>query len=145
MLRFLARLQPYAILLLRLVVGFAMVYNSWEKVYPAGGLMVAYRHHALLGSMQHFNEFVATLGMPRWLGYVSTVTEFVGGLSLLVGLLSRFWALMVCGNMIVALVTVNRHHGISGSQYSIALIAMAFLLITTGGGALSMDRRFGIA
>ncbi len=145
MLRFLARMQPYAILLLRLAVGFSMVYHSWGKVYPADGLIHAYRHHALLSSFEHFNDFVATLHLPRWLGYVSTITEFVGGAFLLVGLLTRFWALLVCGNMLVALATVNIHHGYAGSEYSLALVVMSFLLVTTGSGAVALDRRLGIS
>ncbi len=143
--RFLARLQPWAILLLRLAVGFSMVYHSWGKALPADGLVHAYRHHTLLSSVERFNAFVATLGLPRWLGYVSTATEFLGGWCLLAGLLTRFWALLLAINMLVALVTVNVHHGYSGSEYTLALIAMAFLLFTTGSGALALDRKFGIS
>jgi putative oxidoreductase len=145
MIRFLARLQPWAILLVRLTVGFSMVYHSWSKVYPADGLMHGYRHHTLLSSFEHFNQFVATLGLPRWLGYVSTVTEFLGGLCLLLGLLTRFWALLICTNMLVALAIVNVKHGYTGSEYSVALVAMAFLLFTTGSGAFSLDRKFRVA
>jgi putative oxidoreductase len=141
MIRFLAKLQPWALTLLRLVVGVSMVVHGWEKVIPAGGL---HRAHPLAG-VEAFCRFAATLGLPWWLGYVSVATEFAGGIFLLLGLLTRFWALMVLGNMVVALVKVNLHHGYSGSEYSLALAAMAFLLLTAGSGALSLDRRFGIS
>lgn len=141
--RTLARLQPYALMLLRLVVGFAMVYNSWTKVMPADGLRHAYVHHHLLGSVERFNDFVVTLHLPRWLGYVSTITEFFGGLFLILGLLTRFWALLVAINMLVALVTVNIHHGYAGSEYSLALLAIALMLVTAGSGSYALDRRFG--
>jgi putative oxidoreductase len=143
--RTLARLQPYALALLRLLLGIAMVYHSWDKVYPPDGLPHAFRTHHLLAGPDHFNTFVASLGLPPWLGYISTVTEFVGGLCLIVGLLTRFWALMVIVNMLVALVTVNRHHGYTGSEFTLSLIASAFMLFTAGSGALSLDRRFGIS
>jgi putative oxidoreductase len=139
--RSLAKLQPWALMLLRVVLGTAMVYNSWEKVYPPHGLL----HGNLLASVEHFNAFVATLGVPRWLGYFSTCTEFLGGLCLLLGLLTRFWALLITINMAFAIVLVNRHHGYPGSEYSLALLVMALLLMTTGSGALALDRRFGIA
>ena len=142
--RSLARLQPYALLLIRLALGFSMMYHSWDKVMPADGLRHAYYHHQLLAPEQHFNAFVASLGMPAWLGYLSTATEFVGGFFLIVGLLTRFWALLVTINMLVALITVNRHHGYAGSEYSLALCVMAFLLFTAGSGAVALDRRFGI-
>jgi uncharacterized membrane protein YphA (DoxX/SURF4 family) len=34
MIRFLAKLQPWALTLLRLVVGVSMVVHGWEKVIP---------------------------------------------------------------------------------------------------------------
>ena len=121
-----------------------MVYNSWSKVLPADGVLHAFRHHHLLDSVEHFNDYVVSLHLPRWLGYLSTLTEFVGGIFLVLGLLTRFWALMVTINMLVALVMVNLHHGYSGSEYTLALIAMALMLVTAGSGSFSLDRRFGI-
>jgi putative oxidoreductase len=141
MIRALNKLQPYALFLVRLAVGFAMVYHSWDKVYTHEAFAAGH----FLAPMQHFNQFVVHLGMPAWLGYVSTITEFVGGLCLLLGFLTRFWALMIAGNMLVALITVNRLHGYPGSEFTLALIAMSLLLLTTGSGALSLDRRFGIS
>ena len=142
--RSLARLQPFALMLLRLAVGVSMVYNSWQKVYPAEGLGHAYSHHHLLVSFEHFNGYVVTLHLPRWLGYFSTVTEFFGGLFVIAGLLTRFWAAMIAINMMVAIAAVTIHHGYAGSQYSIALVVMALMLVTAGSGSYSLDRRFGI-
>lgn len=141
MTRFLNRLQPWTLMLIRIALGVSMAYHGYEKLIPPGGL---HRAHPLAG-FDYFNHFVVSLGLPYWLGYVSIVTEFVGGIALLLGLLTRFWAFLIAGNMIVALITVNRHHGYAGSEYTLALIAMALLLVTTGGGALSLDRRFGIS
>jgi len=141
MIRSLNKLQPWALTLLRLVLGVAMVVHGWEKLIPAGGL---HRGHPLAG-FDAFNHFVASLGLPYWLGYVSIVTEFIGGIFVILGLLTRFWALMIAGNLLVALVKVDLHHGYSGSEYTLALIGMAVLLVTTGSGALSLDRRFSIS
>ncbi len=141
MLRLLARLQPWALTLLRLTLAVSMLVHGWEKLIPDGGL---HRAHPLAGC-DAFNHFVFTLGLPYWLGYVSIATEFFGGLFLIFGLLIRFWAFLIFGNMLVALWTVNRHHGYDGSEYTLALIAIAFMLVAAGSGALSLDRRLGIA
>ena len=141
MIRFLARMQPWALLLVRVTVGVAMVYNSWDKVYPPGG----FHNGHYLAAVEKFNDYVVHLGMPRWLGYVSTATEFLGGLCVLIGFLTRFWGFMIVINMIFALLYVDIHHGYSGSQYSLALTAMALMLLTAGSGELSLDRRFGLA
>ena len=130
-LRFLDKLQPLAFLVLRVVLGVIMVGHGYSKVF--GGL----RLHA---------AFVASLGMPAWLGYVSSFTEFFGGLLLIVGLVTRIAALGICINMVVAIVKVHLHNGLLGQggyQFPLALAAIAFALIFTGAGPLSLDWGFG--
>lgn len=141
MIRFLNQLQPWALTLVRIVLAVAMTLHGYDKLIPAGGL---HRAHPLAGA-DAFAHYVVTLGMPHWLGYVSVVTEFVGGLFLLCGLLTRFWALLVAGNLVVALAMVDLHHGYSGSQYSLALLTMALMVTVAGSGALALDRKFGIS
>ena len=138
--RTLAKLQPWAILLIRLALGASMTYHGFEKLIPPGGL---HRAHPLAG-FDYFAQFVATLGLPSWLAYASILTEFLGGILLLLGLLTRFSAFLIAINMLVALITVNIHHGYSASEYTLALIAMALLLVTTGSGAVALDRKLGI-
>ena len=138
--RWLNRFQPFGILLLRLILGSSMLYNSWSKVIPAGG----FHHSNYLSALQHFNQFVVSLGMPAWLGYVSTFTEFAGGICLIVGLFTRFFAFLVAINMIVAIVTVNIHHGYQGSEYSLALTGIALMLLLAGPGRPALDRRLGL-
>ena len=139
MIRSLNRLQPWALLFIRLAVGVTMVYASYAKILPTS------LHGNLLAPMQHFNQFVASLGLPPWLGYVSTTTEFFGGIFLILGFLTRLSAFLITINMLVALATVNIRHGYTGSQNSIALIVMSFMLLTAGSGALSLDRRLNLS
>ena len=133
-------LEPWGATLLRVILGVSMVYHGYDKVIPAHGL-----HGSPLSAMEHWSRFVAGLGLPAWLGYVSALTEFVGGALLVLGLLTRTAAFLVAINMLVALFAVNLHHGYAGSEYTLALIAMAVMLLFVGGGAVSMDRRLGLA
>ena len=132
MTKWLSGLQPFGALLLRLVLGVCMVVHGYDKVVPHGAL----NHHA---------HFVATLGIPYWLGYVSAFTEFAGGMLLLLGLLTRFAAFMVSINLLVALTMVNRHHGYPGSEYSLALFVISLMLVFYGAGTLALDRKIGFA
>ena len=79
--RFLDRLQPLALLALRIVLGVIMVGHGYGKVF-GGGLA------------QHVQR-VHSLGLPGWLAYPSAFTEFFGGILLIVGLLTRFVSLAV--------------------------------------------------
>jgi len=132
-------LQPWGALLLRLVLGAAMVYHGYDKVIP-GNL-----HGNIFSALQRHGHYVSSLGVPYWLGYVSALTEFAGGVLILLGLLTRFAAFMISINMLFALALVNRHHGYAGSEYSLALFAIAVMLTLYGAGALSLDRKIGFA
>ena len=74
MLRLLDRLQPLALLVLRIVLGVIMIGHGYPKVF--GGLS-EHVHH------------VSNLGLPGWLAYCSAAAEFFGGILLLVGLFTR--------------------------------------------------------
>lgn len=132
MTKWLNGLQPFAALLMRLALGASMIFHGYSKVVPHGAL----DHHA---------HYVASLGLPYWLGYVSALTEFAGGILLVLGLLTRFAAFLISINMLVALITVNRHHGYSGSEYSLALFVIAAMLVFYGAGTLALDRKIGFA
>jgi len=126
-LRFLDRLQPLGFLVLRVVLGAIMIGHGYGKVF--GGL----HKHA---------EFVASLGMPAWLGYLSAAAEFFGGILLVVGLVTRIAALAVCIDLLVAIFKVHLHNGLlgqNGYQFPLALAAMAFAIIFTGSGPISLD------
>ena len=135
----LSRLEPWAAALLRLVLGVALVYHGHGKVIPAHGVQA----HPL-SAIETYSRYIAGLGMPGWLGYVSALTEFVGGGLVIVGLLTRFAAFMAAGNMLVALCAVTLHRGYEASQYAVALLAIAVMLVSTGGGAAALDRRIGL-
>ncbi len=123
--KFLDRLQPLGLLVLRCAVGAAMVAHGYHKVF--GGL---HKHAA----------FVASLGMPGWLGYVSAFSEFFGGILLVLGLITRVAALTTCINMMVAVLKVELSSGfVGGYEYPLLLAAAAFALIFTGAGAMSID------
>jgi len=126
-LRFLDRLQPLGFLALRVVLGVIMIAHGYGKVF--GGL----HKHA---------EFVASLGIPGWMAYLSAGAEFLGGILLVIGLITRIAAVAVCINMLVAIFKVHLHNGLlgqAGYQFPLALAAMAFAIIFTGAGPISLD------
>lgn len=130
--QWLNRRQPWGSLVLRLALALSMVVHGYQKVFP---------HDAL----HHFTHYLAALGIPGWLGYVSAFTELVGGVLILLGLFTRIVALFISINMLVALFAVAIHHGYGSYSYVAALAAIAIMLIFTGGGALSLDRKFGFS
>jgi putative oxidoreductase len=126
-LRYLDRLQPLALLVMRLALGVVMVGHGYHKVF---------------GGLHHHVQFVQSLGLPGWSAYLSAFAEFFGGLLVLIGLLTRAAAFAICVDMCVAIAKVHFHNGLMaehGYEFPLALAAIAFALIFFGAGPIAFD------
>jgi putative oxidoreductase len=126
-LRYLDRLQPLALLVMRLALGVVLLAHGYQNTF---------RH-----LHDHVN-MVASLGIPAWLGYVSSFTELVGALLILAGFFTRPAAFAICVDLAVAIGKVHWHNGLMGEhgyEFPLVLVALAFALIFFGGGPISID------
>jgi putative oxidoreductase len=126
-LNFLNRLQPFALLVLRLVVGAIMIAHGYKKVF---------------GGFHNHQQFVASLGIPGWMAYLSTATEFFGGIGIVLGVATRFFALAFLIEMAVAIWKVHLKNGFTaqgGYEFPLALVAIAFALMCFGGGPFGFN------
>jgi putative oxidoreductase len=141
MTRWLNQFQPWGIFLLRVVLGLAMLIHGYPKVIPTGG---PFHIHSLSAALGHSAHAATLLGLPPWFGTLSALTEFLGGLLLILGLLTRFAAFLVTADLLTFLILADIHHGYAASEYPLALAAIAFLLLLTGPGKASLDRKLGL-
>ena len=98
-------------------------------------------------TLRTLHDFV---GLPVPLAFVAVMSEFIGGLGLIVGLLSRVAAIGICITMLSAIATVHWRFGLfmnwlgdrkgHGFEYHLLAIALAIVVIVRGGGAFSLDR-----
>ncbi|HEV2647433.1 MAG TPA: DoxX family membrane protein [Acidobacteriaceae bacterium] len=135
MTRWLNQLQPWGIFLLRIVLGLAMLIHSIPDFLRLAG--VPFHIHA--GSSIH-----GAVGLPHWFYTFSTLTEFFGGLFLVLGLLTRFSAFLLTIDLLSLLLFAEVHRGYTASEYHLALAAIAFLLLLTGPGKSALDRKLGL-
>ena len=74
---------------------------------------------------------VGSLGLPRWMAYLSAGTEFFGGIAIVLGLFTRFFSLAFVIEMGVAIWKVHFKNGLMGNggyEFPLALAAIAFAL-----------------
>lgn len=122
--------QSGFLLLLRMLYGFMFAQAGW-------------------GKLVHFDQsvaFFASLGMPapEILMPVAALTEFLGGLALLVGLASRFAALSLSFVMLTALMTAHAAEAFASiegftSQAPYPFLIAALIVLAFGAGRFSMD------
>jgi len=103
------------------------------------------------------NGFTATMGMftsrmdiPAPFAVLAIMAEFLGGIGLFFGLLTRIAAFGVAANMAVAIFLVHARNGLfmnwtggqrgEGFEFHLLAIAAAVTLIARGAGAWSLDR-----
>lgn len=124
---FFKRLQPFALLVMRLALGAIMIAYGYKKVF--------------LGGFHGHQEFIAGLGIPLWMAYLSTATEFFGGIAIVLGLFTPFFSLAFFIEMLVAIWKVHWKHGLTapgGFEGPMAFATIAFALMCFGAGPYAL-------
>jgi putative oxidoreductase len=133
-----------AVLLLRIALGVIFFAHGAQKVLGWFG------GYGLTGSLDYFEH---ALGISAPLFYLTAFTEFIGGIAIIFGLLSRVFAIGYFIEMLVALFKVHLPMGFfmnwgsiagrgEGYEFHIALLAMSFAAALLGPGAYSLDYLF---
>jgi len=102
-----------------------------------GAILIAHGYHKVFGGFHHHMEFVGSLGLPAWMAYLSTGTEFFGGIAIVLGLFTRFFSAAFLIEMAVAIWKVHFKNGLTGQngyEFPMALMAICFTLLCFGGG-----------
>jgi len=133
-------LERLAVLILRLFLGFAFVMHGSQKLLGAfGGSGVA----GVAGMLTKIGVEPANI-----LAWVVSITEFVGGVCIFFGFLTRFWAAGLVIDMGVAIAKVHLPNGFfaakGGMELPLSFGVMALVILLTGPGSLSVDRATGI-
>jgi putative oxidoreductase len=128
MLTWLARFQPAVPLLLRTILGAIFIAHGFAKVS---------------GDIDGFARLVARLGfpLPHLFAWAAALSEFLGGICVLIGLFTRYAALAIAIVMSVAVTQVHLHEGlVGGYEFPLALLGVAVSLMLSGAGPLSFDK-----
>jgi putative oxidoreductase len=132
------RLAPFALTILRIGIGLILIPHGAQKLFGWFGGM-------------GFTRFV---GLFENLGYkpgavfviLVALTEFVGGILLVLGLFTRAAAFALVIFMIVA-VHFTSAKGFfwtqQGLEYSLLILLVGLVFLIRGGGEYSLDRKLG--
>jgi putative oxidoreductase len=131
--------RNYALTILRLILGVVFFVHGAQKAF---GWFGGYGYAGTMG-------FFAQMGIPAPLGMLAIAAEFLGGLGLIVGFLSRIAAFGIFCNMLVAVFMIHIHVGFfmnwagaqkgEGYEYHLLAAAIALAIMISGAGALSID------
>lgn len=124
------RQQSVGLTILRIVTGIVFATHGYQKLFTFGiaGVQGAFAH---MGAP-----------MPTVTGPLVALLEFFGGLSLVVGLLTRLVALGLAIDMLGAILIVHGSAGFfapKGYEFVLMLLAASLTLAVSGAPAYSLD------
>jgi putative oxidoreductase len=124
----LEKLKPLALLLLRVGLGIVFIFHGYPKLFT--------HTHEMMGAF-------GKMGFPQFFVYIAGVLEFFGGMVLILGLFTRVAALLLAGEMAVAVLKVHLPQGaitdVKNYEFPMALCVACFALATIGAGLISLD------
>ena len=117
-----------------------MAVHGWQKLTEVGPANFGRQALANLG-----------VPLPVFMGYVVTLAELIGGILLIVGLLSRLAALILAIEMVFTTLLVKINVGFiappgsgAGAELDLILLAAFLTILLVGPGRLSLDELIGI-
>lgn len=131
------RTAEYGPVMIRIGLGIVYFVHGLGKLLGVGPTAVG---------VGGFSGFLGQLGVPAPVvfAWVVALVETVGGLALLLGILTRFAAALIAVDALVATLLVHLPAGFvateGGYEFTFVLLLAALSLVLTGPGALSLER-----
>jgi putative oxidoreductase len=119
----------------------------------AGLVMAAHGYSKLAAGPSTFAEMLQGLGVPApgFMAWVVTLVELVGGILLILGLITRIAGLLIAIDLAVAALLVKVDVGLiagpgegAGAELELTLLAATLALALMGPGPVSIDRAVGL-
>jgi putative oxidoreductase len=121
------RLADVGLLWLRVLMGLGIMTHGYPKVFG--------------GRVQGLAKGVAEMGlpMPELMAWAAALSEFVGGLLVVIGLATRPAAFLILVTMTVAAFIAHGADPLSKKELALAYWTIAGTLVLTGAGPFALD------
>lgn len=124
--------RDYAALFLRIAIGVVFMYHGYDKLFVT--------------TPANFAGFLAGFGVPATLtvAWAVAIVEFVGGLLILIGLFTRYVALLLAIEMIFAFFLIHMRNGFlvsnNGFEFVLVLFLSCVALLFSGSRSISVEK-----
>lgn len=127
-------LSQWSLALLRVVLGVILAYHGYLKLLVPGGLP---------GTAAFFAQ--AGIPVANVSAVVVAFAEFFGGLFLILGIVTKWTALVLTFQMLVAFFMVHLKNGLlvskGGYEFVLLILAGLVVVLVNGAGKLSLGKK----
>jgi putative oxidoreductase len=130
--------RDVALLLVRVALAWLFIYHGGYTLFGAFGGLGIDRASVFFGTVAHLHP-------AKLFAALNGITEFFGGIAVGTGILARLAGAALFGDMVIAMITVTWHNGISstavggGYELNLALAGLALVIVLLGSGRFSLD------
>ena len=127
-LNILEKYKEYGVIFIRLIVGFHLIYGTQDNVFS-------------YARMEEFAGFLSVRGVPFPLfsAFLSVYAQFICGILFIVGLATRYAAVVMIINFIAALVIAHIGDKYPNMFPALMMLAAACFFLLHGAGKASFD------
>lgn len=131
-----APFKEYYLLPVRIALGWIFIAHGGQKLFGLWGGQ----------GLQGFSGYLETLGLkPGMLwALLAALSEFLGGIMVLLGFYARLGALLMTAVMVVAIATVHAPNGFflsnQGYEYNVAILGLTLCILLNGSERFSMKQ-----
>lgn len=122
--------SDWTFLVLRVVLGAVMIYHGLPK----------------LKNLKATIDDFASMGLKPGIFWalLSGIAEFLGGVFLVLGFLTQVASLVLAIQFVLVVLWVKGLKNFKSLEFDLLILASLLVLMTVGGGALSVDGFFGL-
>lgn len=130
--------------MLKTLLGSEPVLNKWMIVVRIiSGVMIA-RYGLEVFNKQKMDGNIAWLTdihfpLPLFMAFLGKSAELIGGVFLILGLLTRFATIVLLIDMVVVIFVMGGHNLFGDEQLPFLLMTLFICFLIQGGGELSLD------
>lgn len=126
----LEKYKEYGVIFIRLIVGFHLIYGTQDNVFS-------------YARMEEFAAFLTARGVPfpLFAAFLSVYAQFICGILFIVGLATRYAAVVMIINFIAAIIIAHIGDVYPNTFPALMMLAAACFFLVHGPGKLSVDSR----
>ena len=126
------RRKEYGMLFVRLIVGFHLIYGTYDNVFS-------------WARMLEFRDFLAAQGtpLPLYAAILSAYAQFICGILFMAGAWIRSASVVMIINFIAALLIAHRTGGYPPAALALVMLFSSIAFLFHGAGKVSIDEARG--